>query len=260
MQDKEGVVVEFSVLGPLEVRDGGTAVELSPKLRELLAVLLCRRNTLVTTPWLAQALWTRSSPRSAVKTLQAYVHHLRKALGPERLPSRPPGYVLLVRPGELDADRFAALLDHSRTKISTEQASSLLREALGLWRGEAYDGHDHLPAVHAESVRLTELRLTAIDERAEKELGLGRHRELIAELRAIVTQEPFRERSRAQLMLALYRTGRTTEALHVYHEGRQLLADEFGLDPGHALKNLEHAILTQDPSLTDRRSPHVPLY
>lgn len=254
-----GWVMEFSVLGPLEVytertvpRDG---TALSPKLRDLLAVLLCRPNVMVRSEWLIDVMWT-TAPRTADKTLQVYIHHLRRALGPERLVSRPCAYVLLLHSDEVDAQRFTARVQEGRRAIAAgqrERGAQVIKEAVALWRGPAYDGQDHIPPVREESVRLTELRLAATEERIDAELALGRHAELVGELHGLVAEHPFREGSRAQLMLALYRAGRVTEALETYHEGRRCLADEFGLDPGPALKDLEQAILNHDPALLDDR-------
>jgi DNA-binding SARP family transcriptional activator len=231
--------MKFQVLGPMEIQTGDGAVRLPPKMRDLLAVLLCNPNQTVSTYRLIDALWPCTPPRTAGKTLQGYVHHLRQALGPDRLEFRPPGYLLLVRDGELDAESFSALVESGRA-----------REALALWRGIPYEGQEHLPPAQAEAFRLTELRLAAAEELAETELGQGRHAQIVSELYGIVADHPFRERLRAGLMQALYGMGRTAEALEVGREGRRLLADELGLDPNPALQRLEQAILTHDPSLS----------
>ncbi|MFI0448411.1 BTAD domain-containing putative transcriptional regulator [Actinomadura sp. 6N118] len=231
---------------------GDASVPLSPKLRDLLAVLLCHSDRTVSADRLIDAMWPCVPPRTAAKTLQGYIHHLRRALGPGRLVFRPPGYMLVTRPGELDADCFTGRIQSGRRAIAAgdaERGTLLIREALDLWRGVPYDGQDHLQAVQAEAFRLTELRLSAAEEWAETALARRQHTDVACELYGIVAEYPFRERPRAQLMRALHAMGRTVEALEVGREGRRRLADELGLDPSPALQRLEHAILTHDPAL-----------
>ncbi|GAA1560142.1 hypothetical protein GCM10009678_48880 [Actinomadura kijaniata] len=244
--------MKLRVLGPLEIRRGDAPVSLSPKLRDLLAVLLCHSGRTVSADRLIDALWPRVPPRTAAKTLQGYVHHLRRALGPDRLTFHPPGYALVTRSGELDADCFTGRIQSGRQAIAageTERGALLIREALTLWRGVPYDGQDHLEPAGAEAFRLTELRLSAAEEWAEAELARRQHADVARELYGIVADHPFRERPRAQLMRALHAMGRTVEALEVGREGRRRLADELGLDPSPALQHLEHAILTHAPTL-----------
>ncbi|MFG1997616.1 BTAD domain-containing putative transcriptional regulator [Spirillospora sp. NPDC048911] len=246
--------MKLRVLGPLEICTGDGSVPLSPKLRDLLALLLCHSNRTISADRLIDALWPHTTPRTAAKTLQGYVHHLRRALGPDRLVFRPPGYVLVTQSGELDADCFTARVQSGRQAIAageTDRGTHLIREAFALWRGVPYDGQDHLHPTHAEAYRLTELRLSAAEEWAEVELARRHHTEVACELHGIVAEHPFRERPRAQLMRALYATGRTVEALDVAREGRRRLAEDLGLDPSPALQRLEQAILTHDPTLTD---------
>ncbi|KAB2344697.1 AfsR/SARP family transcriptional regulator [Actinomadura rudentiformis] len=235
---------------------GDASVPLSPKLRDLLAVLLCHSGRTVSADRLIDALWPGIPPRTAAKTLQGYVHHLRRALGPGRLMFRAPGYVLVTRPGEFDADCFTGRIQSGRHAIAagdTERGTQLIREALDLWRGVPYDGQDHLQPTQAEAFRLTELRLSAAEEWAEAALNRRQHADVACELYGIVTEHPFRERPRAQLMRALHAMGRTVEALEVGREGRRRLAEELGLDPSPALLRLEHAILTHDPALARPR-------
>ncbi|MGP4027112.1 AfsR/SARP family transcriptional regulator [Actinomadura sp. 3N407] len=244
--------MKFHVLGPLELQTGQGTVPLPPKLRDLLAILLCQPNLKISSDRLIDALWPCTPPRTAAKTIQGYVHYLRKAVGTDRLKSRSHGYVLVVRPGELDAESFAARIESGRAAIAaglTDDGTAAIREALTLWRGVPYEGQEHLPPVQAETFRLTELRLAATEEQAEAELSQGRPAGLVGELYGVVTDYPFRERPRAQLMRALHAMGRTAEALKVAREGRKVLAGELGLDPSPALQRLEHAILTHDPSL-----------
>jgi DNA-binding SARP family transcriptional activator/DNA-binding beta-propeller fold protein YncE len=191
--------------------------------------------------------------------LQGYVSHLRKALEPGRargehevLVSQPPGYMLKIRAEQLDARRFERLTNEGR-RLADEgdaaAAGALLREALALWRGPALGDLAYESFAKAEVDRLEELRLTALEDRIDADLALGRHGRLVGELRELVDRHPLRERLRAQLMAALYRCGRQAEALEVYRDGRSALRDELGIEPGPALRDLERAILRQDPAL-----------
>ncbi|WP_188194679.1 AfsR/SARP family transcriptional regulator [Nonomuraea sp. SYSU D8015] len=244
--------MRFHVLGRLEIHTGDGALPLPPKIRDLLAVLLCNPNQTVSADRLIDALWPCTPPRTATKTLQGYVHHLRKALGAARLESRRPGYVLSVGPGELDAESFTSRAESGRAAIAAglaEEGTAAIRAALAMWRGVPYEGQEHLGPTQAEAFRLTELRLTAAEEWADAELARGRPASIVGELHGIVADHPFRERLRAGLMRALYAMGRSVEALEVGREGRRVLADELGLDPSPTLRRLEHAILTHDPAL-----------
>lgn len=244
--------MKFHVLGPLEIHMAGGAVPLPPKVRDLLAVLLCRPNRTVSSDRLIDALWPCTAPRTAVRTMQGYVHHLRRVLGADRLVSRPPGYLLVVAPGELDAARFGAGIESGRTAVAAglaDEGTVAIRQALALWRGVPYEGQEHVSPVRAETFRLTELRLAAAEDWAEAELARGRPDGIAGELYGIVADNPYRERARVQLMRALYAMGRAAEALEVGREGRRVLADELGIDPSPALQRLEQAILTHDPTL-----------
>lgn len=245
--------MEFGVLGPLQVRDGDRVVVLPPRRRCLLALLLCRPNAVVSADALVDGLWGDSPPRTAGKSLQIHLHHLRRALGDERrITYRAPGYVLLTQPGESDASRFEALVGQGRSALTahrTGDAALTLRKALGLWRGAPFEGLDHMTVVADEALRLSEQRWMAEEDLFDAELELGRHADVTARLAALVAQHPFRDRLRGQLMVALYRLGRQAEALEVYRKGRRLVADQLGLEPGPRLRELEHAILTSDPAL-----------
>jgi len=241
--------MEFRILGPLEVVDEGRSIHLGGlRQRALLAVLLLRRNEVVPTVRLIDELWGEEPPATGAKTIHVYVSRLRKALGEDVLRSHAPGYLLRVEPGQLDLDRFEALLEEARTS-DPAGAAAKLREALSLWRGPPLAEFAHEPFAEAEIAWLEERRLAAIEERIEADLALGRQLELVSELEALAARNPLRERPRAQLMLALYRSGRQAEALAAYQDARQVLAEELGLEPGPALQRLEKAILTQDPSL-----------
>lgn len=162
------------------------------------------------------------------------------------------GYLLRVDPGELDLDRFRQLVERGRAALAAEKpekAAEVLREALALWRGPPLADFTYDAFAQAPVTQLEELQLSAVEERVEADLALGRHQELVSELGALVERNPLRERLRGQLMLALYRCGRQAEALEVYQEFRQALSRELGLDPGPGLRQLELAILARDPSL-----------
>ena len=241
--------MEFRILGPLEVVEGGTVLPLGgQKQRTLLAVLLLHAGEVVSVDRLIEALWSGSPPRTASTALQNLVSDLRKLLGSARLVTRPPGYFLLVGDDELDAARLMRLVAQAKTAEPAE-AVALLEEGESLWRGPALADVGYESFAQPAIARLEELRLAAREDRLDAELALGRHAELVAELEALVAQEPLRERSRAQLMLALYRAGRQADALHVYQEGRRALAAELGLEPGPALQQLHREILRQERRL-----------
>jgi YVTN family beta-propeller protein len=253
--------VRYRVLGPLEVEtDDGPVTLGGQKERLLLALLLARPNQVVPVEALVEGLWGEHPPPTAAKTLQSHVVRLRRVLEPGRvrgttgevLVTRQPGYLLRVPPEALDATRFEELTTQARGALadsSAQAASSMLREALRLWRGQAFEEFANSDVVAAEADRLAELRLGALEDRIEAELRLGRHRELVAELEGLVREQPLRERLWAQLMLALYRAGRQADALLAYQRARKVLVEELGIDPGAELRRLHAAILAQDPGL-----------
>ena len=257
----ERAAIEFRVLGPLEVSRGGRPLSITGKPGALLALLLVHGNEVVSTDRLIDGLWGDRAPKSAAKLLQGYVSHLRRSLadGPlddaaagGSLLTRPSGYVLRLDPGQLDAERFRTQLEKARRALAggaAEAASQLLGEALGLWRGPPLADFAYEAFAQEEIARLEELRLMALEERIEADLVLGRQAELVGELEALIGRNPLRERLRAQLMLALYRCDRQSEALHAYQEARRLMVEELGLEPGRRLRDLEQAILRQDASL-----------
>jgi DNA-binding SARP family transcriptional activator len=247
--------VRFRILGRLEV---DAAVD-HPALRRhkpraLLALLLLHRNEVVSTDMLLDGLWSESPPPRALGSLQNYVSHLRRALGDDVLVTQPPGYVLRVGPHELDADWFERLVSEASGKDAAERAERL-RSALALWRGPALADFTYEAFAQTAIARLEELRLTALEERIDADLELGRHAELVGELEALVTEHSLRERLRGQLMRALYRSGRQSEALDVYRDGARLLREELGLEPSEELRSLERAILEQDASLALEQRP-----
>jgi DNA-binding SARP family transcriptional activator len=250
--------MEFRILGPLEVWDGGCEVSLrGPKPRTLLAALLLHPNEVVPADRLIDELWGEDSPERAAAALRVNASRLRKALPQDVLATRSPGYVIRVEPDELDLLRFERLVDEGRSLLArglAADASDRLREALSLWRGPALADFAYHSFAQAAIARLEEIRLAAVELRSDADLALGRHDELVGELEALVAEHPLRERLRRSLMTALYRSGRQAEALDAYQAARRTLVDELGIDPSPALQELERAILRQDPSL-DIESP-----
>ena len=247
-------VLEFRILGSLEVLDEGRPVALSgQKQRALLALLLLRANDVVPAERLVDLLWGESPPRTALTSLQNFVSQLRKALGSDVLETRAPGYRLRLEPEQLDLARFEGLVRRARESDLVDRAR-VLREALALWRGTPLADFAYEPWAQDEIRRLEELRLGALEERNASELELDRHAELISELEALVAEHPQRERLRGQLMLALYRSGRQAEALQAYQDARRTLVDELGIEPGPELQRLNASILRQESSLERVRS------
>jgi DNA-binding SARP family transcriptional activator len=233
--------------------DDGRPVEVAGgRQRTLLALLLVHANEVVSTDRLIDGLWGERPPATAPKVLKNAVSQLRRSLGDNLIVTQTPGYLLRVGPDAIDASRFEALLDQGRQTLASgnpDGAAAILGDALALWRGPPLDGFSYEPFAEAEIARLEELHLRALEERIEAELALGRHADLVGELERLVAEHPLRERPRGQLMLALYRAGRQAEALRAYEDGRRLLVEELGLEPGAALQRLEKQILTQDPAL-----------
>jgi DNA-binding SARP family transcriptional activator/Tfp pilus assembly protein PilF len=266
--------MEFCLLGPLLVRRGKTALPVLPgKQRVLLAALLLRANRMVSLDELTEMMWGPAPPVSARSTLRNYVKELRKTLavsGDSRLITVPGGYQIRATAAELDLSRFDALQADARACAGAgawDEASAQLREALSLWRGEPLADVPSEPLVLREVPRLAELRLQAIEGRIEADLQLGRHADVIAELRHLSALHPFRERLHGQLMLALYRDGRQAEALAAYADARRVMVEELGAEPGTGLRELHHQMLTASPALelpeakrptVGRREPPVP--
>jgi DNA-binding SARP family transcriptional activator len=235
--------MDFRILGPLEVSDDGRQLDLGGgKQRALLAILLLHANEVVSSDRLIEALWEEEPPETAQKALQVYVSGLRKALGKERLETKPPGYRLRVQEDELDLARFQRL------------AEERPRDALSLWRGEPLSEFAYQHFAQAEIARLEEARLACVERRIEEDLEAGRHGSLVGELEQLVREHPLRERLRAQLMLALYRSGRQAEALEAYQDARRTMVEELGIEPGRSLRDLHKAILEQRPTLDPEAS------
>ena len=246
--------MRISLLGELEVlADDGTAIVITgAKQRVLLVVLALHAGRAVAADLLVEALWGDDPPPAVRNGLQGLVSKLRRALGSAGIVvNRGTGYALDVEPGAVDVHRYEELVEEGRTAATSGDlagASVLLARADSMWRGDALADFAYEEFASAAIARLSELRLTAIEERLGAELALGR-RGLIGELEPLVAAHPLRERPRGLLMVALYRAGRQADALRLYQDGRRTLAEELGLDPGPELRRLEAAILAQDPSL-----------
>lgn len=254
--------MEVSLLGPLEVADehGETVPIQGGRPRELLALLALQPNVIVGVDRLVDELWGESLPAHPANALQNVVFKLRRQLGPARVTTHPSGYALAVSAAEVDAHRFEHLISDARAALEDrEMAVAVARfdEALGLWRGPAVPELAHCPAVHAAATRWDELRLSALEDRFDVLHALGQTGETVPDLEAAIAAAPFRERLRGQLMVALYCTGRQADALRAFTDTRRALA-ELGLEPSSMLRQLEWAILNQDPSLDNRHGDPAP--
>jgi predicted ATPase/DNA-binding SARP family transcriptional activator len=257
---------EYRILGELEALQDRVLVELgSPRLRALLARLLINRGHPVTADRLVEDLWKDVPPDTARHTLHVYLSRLRKALGEDaaRLEHTGTGYRFSIEPTELDAARFEQLAADGRAALArndAETAATELSKALALWRGPTLAEFADQPFARDEATRLDELKLATLEQRIWADLDLGHHGQITEELQDLTIQHPFRETFWEQLMLALYRCGRQTDALRAYQAVRANLAEELGIDPGPALQRMEDRILSQDPNLdpTDRATSGGP--
>jgi DNA-binding SARP family transcriptional activator/DNA-binding CsgD family transcriptional regulator/uncharacterized protein YegP (UPF0339 family) len=248
--------MRFRILGPVEVTSGERLMRIQPGRQQvILSALLLEPNRVVSIDRLIDVVWGEKPPataRSQVQICVAALRHMFADLDVEPpIVTRPPGYLLRVADSQVDSQAFARLVADAAAASQDgrlEDAVELLRQALGLWRGPALGGEAG-PVLSSAAVRLEEARLTALETCLDLELRLGRQQTLIGELGSLVAEFPLRERLRGQLMLALYRSGRTAQALEVYREGWRILTSELGLEPGEELRKLKTAILTEDPSL-----------
>ena len=248
--------MEFRILGPLEVLEDGRPLALGTlKERIVLGVLLLHANEFVSRERLIDELWGESPPPTARKGVNVYVSQLRKALtrdGLDPIATADGGYRLEVGSEALDVSRLQRALAGGRERAAAgelEAAAELLQEAHALWRGPTLAGLLLESHGRDEVAQLDELRLTALMDRIDCDLALGRHEEVLGELHVLVGEHPLRERLRAQLMLALYRADRQAEALEAYQEARELLVGELGIEPSPPLQRLQQEILIQDPAL-----------
>jgi predicted ATPase/DNA-binding SARP family transcriptional activator len=246
--------VEFRVLGTLEVLDNGRQpVELrGNKLRTLLAALLLRAGQPVSADRLADLLWGDSPPSGAANALQAQISKLRRLLVDAPVEGRDGGYALAIDADQIDSERFTQLAEAGHDHLTAgrpAEASAVLREALALWRGPAFADFAFDEFAQSPRTRLEEMRLTVTEDRIDADLAVGRHEAVVAELEGLVHDHPLRERLWGQLMVSLYRCDRQSDSLRAFQRARDMLADELGLDPGPALRELERQVLTQDVAL-----------
>jgi DNA-binding SARP family transcriptional activator len=244
--------MEFFILGPLEIASRDGPLELrAAKQQALLGVLLLHANEVVPVPRLVSELWGGSPPTSAAKAVQGYVSDLRKLLGRDVIATKPTGYCARLEPDCLDAARFRRLADEGTALIASDpdRAADACAQALSVWRGPVLEGLELRALARIEADGLEEQRLAVLERRIEAELALGRHAELVAELRRLVAEHPYRERLRAHLMLSLYRSGRQADALAAFQAARRTLDEELGLAPGADLRRLEQRMLAQAPEL-----------
>ena len=252
--------MEFRILGPVEAVAAGRVIRLrGGRQRALLALLLLHAGETLSTERLIDELWGEHPPAKAAKTVQVHISRLRRALA-QAVPNgsdglvltREHGYELRLDPERLDAHRFERLVAEGRSELGADRpqrARSRLEEALTLWRGEPLGDLAYEPFAQREIARLEELRMAARELLVEARLAHGCHAELVGELERLVVEHPYRERLRALLMLALYRSERQADALQAYQHARRTLVEQLGIEPGERLRGLERAILAQDPGL-----------
>src|SRR6516164_8032873 len=241
------------ILGPFHLEDRGRRITIGGvRQRAVLTDPVLNANKVIPSEQLLVELWGEDSPPSAANALQAAISRLRRILPAGRLITTGPGYMLRVFPAEVDVAQFEQLLFEGRDALAAgaaAEAVQLLDQAMALWRGPPLADFRYEPFAQAEIARLEELQLACLEERNEARLALGLEGALTAELGRMVTDHPLRERLRGQLMLALYRSGRQAEALEAYQQFRSTLAEELGLEPPPALRELQAAILRHDPVL-----------
>lgn len=248
--------MDYRILGPIEIAIGTERIELGGFRQQVVAAtLLLSPNNVVSVNRLLEAMYGEDLPPTARAQVQISISALRRAFAAYGsdpvIATHAHGYVIKVESERLDSEQFEALVAAARAAReagSIDLAVAMYRDALRLWRGPALEGIDS-PLLRAAASRLDEQRIATNEDRLTLELDLGRHHELIGELRELVREYPLRERLRGQLMLALYRCDRTAEALAVYGQARRTLIDELGIEPGERLQQLEHAILNADSAL-----------
>ena len=258
-------VIEYRLLGPIEVGANGQAIEIGGlKQRALLAMLVLRANQPVPRDVLADQLWGEHLPAGAQHTLEVYISRLRKALGDaagyQLVLTRPGAYLLRVEDEHVDVNRFERLAGEGRQALAAnapDEAAADFRQALALWRGSALADLSYEPFAQVEIARLEDLRAGVIEDRVEADLALGHHADVVGELKALVAECPLRERLQRQLMVALYRCGRQPEALAAYQAARRTMVEELGIEPSPALQRVERAILAHDAWL-DPPPPAAP--
>jgi DNA-binding SARP family transcriptional activator len=246
-------MVDISLLGPMEVRVSGITVSLSPLEQNLLAVLALARGTVLSTEKIIDGLWADSRPASPRSRVQGLVSSLRRRVG-DALVTRHPGYLLDPSETAIDVNEFEELARQARLAATASEVAECLGRAFNLWRGEPLDGIS-APGIEFDRVRLVELRVGLLEEQIAAELELGHHAELVAQLTALVSAYPLRERLAGQLMVALYRCHRQAEALTVYQALRERLTEDLGSDPCADVRDLHAAILRGEPALPGAEPP-----
>ncbi|MEV8536214.1 AfsR/SARP family transcriptional regulator [Streptomyces sp. NPDC051211] len=245
--------MEYGILGPVEVRDGGADIPLDgPKQRTVLAALLIAEGSFLPDTELSRFLWGERPPRTLNAQIYTYVSRIRRTLGPRAVINRGPhGYLMEIGAASFDLAEFRKLALRGQLELVAgryPEASGLLRAALALWRGPVLaDVSEQLAA--SEGPPIEEARISALASRIEADLAVGMHQQVLPELTRLVGQYPLHERFRAQLMTALYRCDRQAEALALYDSGRRMLAGDLGLEPGPLLREVHQAILSADPVL-----------
>lgn len=254
---KKGTDCAFTVLGPMVVKiDGTVRTPSAAKIRQVLGLLLLQANQVVGLDSAIEELWGDRPPRTAITIVQTYIYQLRKLLNRygngQVIRTVAPGYVLSVPADDVDYWRFAGQVDRGREALErgeTRQAAALLAAALDMWTGPVLDNIEHGPVLTGYAARLEEQRMYALELRLRANMNLGRHRELIPELKSLVAAHPYHEWLHAQLMLALHRSGRRGEALSAYQDVRRLLNVELGLEPSTALQKVQQLVLTADTAV-----------
>ena len=259
--------MEVRVLGPLEVREDDEQLALGGlKQRALLAILALHANEVVSTDRLIDELWGAEAPQTAAKSLQVHVSQLRKVLEPNRksgeagelLLTRSPGYVLTLDPDQLDVERFKRLYEEGREALAKgdpEAAAAELERSAGLMARSSLADLTYASFAQSEISRLEEMRLAALEDRIEADIGCGRHTAVIGDLERLISVEPLRERPRRQLMLALYRSGRQAQALEAYQDARRALTEELGIEPGATSRSSSNGSSSRIRRSRHRRRP-----
>ncbi len=262
-------MLKFKVLGTLEVlQDGRHCTPTPPKVLRVLAVLLLRANRVVPVETLIEELWGDTPARTAITTTQTYIYQLRKLIGmrcsgsaEEILVTKWPGYLLRVPEGALDVENFDQLVARGRTELNEGRpgdAAETLRQALALWTDSPLANVPQGRILASYAASLEEQRMRALELRIQADGQLGRHSELIAELRALVTEHPFNEWLHGQLIKALHQVGRRSEALRAYQSVRSTLHRELGLEPSAQLQRLQHEVLVNGHRETASAPPRQP--
>jgi DNA-binding SARP family transcriptional activator len=250
-------MLSFSLLGAVELNQGDKKwTPRGPKVRQLLSLLLMRPSQTVTLDTLVEELWDGSPPRTAVQTIRTHVYNLRTGLEREAglpgaaglLVTEPTGYLLRVPPGQGDVDRFRRMVGEGRLHLEkgdAEAAAGVLRRALDLWRGSPLTNVPLGPVLAQHVAHLEEVRIRGLELWVEAGMSLGRHRELIADLRELVAVHTLNEWFHARLIEALHRSGRRGDALNAVQSLRRMLHDELGMEPSAEVRRLQLAVLAE---------------